>query len=141
MKSLRYSSVCLLIIILPFFSVAAQSPSAAITGLVDDPARAVVVGAKVTAINTDTGARTSVETNSEGIYAISGLIPGPYRVEVEAIGFKTIVHGGLILHVQDSAQINFHLDIGSTTESISVLADAITVETKDASVSGCATNL
>jgi hypothetical protein len=113
----------------------AQSSDAAITGLVDDPAKASISGAKITVINTDTGVRTSVTTNGQGGYAIPGLNPGPYRVEVEKLGFKTIIDAGLVLHVQDNVQLNFHMAVGSTSESISVQADTVNVPSTDASVS------
>src|SRR5215467_5281527 len=125
---------CLALLTLPA-PLRAQSSTAAITGLVDDPAKAAIPGANVTAINTDTGIRTSVTTNDQGSYAIPSLNPGPYRVEVEKPGFKTIVDAGLILHVQDNVQLNFHMALGSVEESISVQADAVNVNTIDATVS------
>jgi hypothetical protein len=134
----KYASrvvLCLLVIVIPFLSAAAQSPTGAITGLVDDPTKAGVAGAKVTVTNTDTGVKTAVETNADGAYAISGLLPGPYRLEVEKRGFKSVVDAGLVLHVQDNVQINFHLALGSATESVSISAEAITPNTTDASVS------
>lgn len=130
MKSLKPIACCVLFV-LPF-GLRAQSTSAAITGLVDDPARAPVPGAKLTVINTETGARTSFITSDQGAYGVPGLVPGPYRIEVEKLGFKTIIQDGLVLHVQDNVQMNFHMALGSTSESITVESD---VNSTDASVS------
>ena len=71
----------------------AQSTSASLTGFVDDPTKAVISGAQITAINTQTGVRTSTTTNSSGQYVLPGLEPGTYRVEVDKEGFKGICIG------------------------------------------------
>src|SRR4029077_2492701 len=64
------------------FSLFAQSPNGNINGLVSDPSRAAVVGAEIVAVNDVTGVQHTPKTNSEGIYALPNLPPGPYRVQV-----------------------------------------------------------
>jgi hypothetical protein len=113
----------------------AQSTSASLTGLVDDPAKALIPGATITAINTQTGEKASTTTNKEGQYVLPGLNPGTYRVEVDKPGFKGIIEAGLTLHVQDAVQINFHMALGSSSETVTVNADQNNINTTDGSVS------
>ncbi len=112
-----------------------QSTNAALTGVVDDPSKAVIAGAQITAINTETGVKSSATTNNSGVYVLPGLIPGAYRIEVDKQGFKGIIQAGLVLHVQDVVQLNFHMALGSMTETVTVTADSLNINTTDASVS------
>jgi hypothetical protein len=115
--------------------VIAQSTNAAITGRVTDPAKAVIGSAQVAAINTGTNVRYEAATNGTGSFVIPDLPPGPYRVEVEKPGFKTIVETGVVLHVQDTVELNFEMAVGAVAESITVNADQNNINTTDATVS------
>jgi len=97
------------------FSLFAQSPNGNINGLVSDPSRAAVVGAEVVAVNDVTRVQYTTQTNSEGIYVFPSLPPGPYRLQVSRIGFKTIIKPDIILNVQDALAINFTLPIEHST--------------------------
>jgi carboxypeptidase family protein len=70
-----------------------------VLGTVNDESGAVVPKATVTATNEKTGVGRSGTTNSEGSYQIPALLPGSYRVEAEASGFKKYRQGGVILRV------------------------------------------
>jgi hypothetical protein len=115
--------------------LAGQSTNASLTGVVDDPSKAAIAGVSITAINTETGVKSTTTTNGSGQYVLPGLIPGSYRVEVDKQGFKGIIESGLILHVQDVVQLNFHMAIGSMSETVSVSGDSVNINTTDASVS------
>ena len=113
----------------------AQSTNASVTGYVTDPTKAVIVGAKVIVINVATNIRYEATTNSAGSYDVMNLAPGPYRIEVEKPGFKTVVKSDVILHVQDTAAINFEMALGSASEIVTVTAGGLVVNTTDATVS------
>jgi hypothetical protein len=130
-----YVSVLCLIVSLSAGRVMAQSTNAAITGRVTDPTKAVIGGAQVAAVNTGTNVRYEAATNGTGSYVIPDLPPGPYRVEVEKPGFKTIVETGVVLHVQDTVELNFELAVGAVAESVTVSADQNNMNTTDGSVS------
>jgi len=117
------------------YTAIAQSTNASITGLVDDPTKAAIEGAQVTVVNVQTGVRTEGKTNASGAYVVTELIPGSYRVEVEKQGFKAVVQEELTLHVQDNLQLNFHLAVGSVSESVTVQGGAVGIDTTDATVS------
>ncbi len=101
----------------------AQSSDATITGIVTDPSKAVIRAAKVDLINANTGVHYSAITNGSGIYTVSGQV-GNYRIEVEHVGFKTVIAPGIVLHTQDVLEINFEMAVGSTSESVTVNATA-----------------
>jgi hypothetical protein len=129
-------SLPILVAILACASMAfAQSTSASLTGTVDDPSKALIGGASITAINTQTGVTASSKTNNSGQYVLPGLDPGTYRVEVDKQGFKGIIEAGLVLHVQDVVQMNFHMAIGSSSETVTVNGSGLQINTTDASVS------
>jgi len=58
-----------------------------------------VVGAEIVPVNDVTGVRYTTKTNNEGIYGLPNLPPGPYRVHVSKIGFKTLIKPGIVLDV------------------------------------------
>src|SRR5215472_7881411 len=61
-----------------------------IEGLVTDPAGAVVTNASVTVTSVDTGVASPTRTNSTGYYRVVDLVPGRYRVHIEATGFSPV---------------------------------------------------
>ena len=133
-RALALSVMSLSIWLNPSIS-SAQTTNAAITGRITDPSKAVLVDAHVAVINTGTNVRYEGRTNNAGSYVIPGLPPGPYRVEVEKPGFRTIVETGVVLHVQDTVELNYEMALGTISESITVTADTNNVNTTDASVS------
>jgi Carboxypeptidase regulatory-like domain/TonB dependent receptor len=112
----------------------AQTTNASVTGYITDQTKAVIVGAKVIVINVDTNGRYEAATNGVGSYDVPNLPPGRYRIEVEKPGFKTVVKSDLILHVQDTAAINFEMAVGSASEIVTVEAGGLVINTTDATV-------
>ncbi|HEY4047155.1 MAG TPA: TonB-dependent receptor [Acidobacteriaceae bacterium] len=98
----------------------AQSPNASATGQVTDSSKAIIVGAHVLAVDVSTNIRYDATTNGAGEYYFPNLLPGTYRMEAEKAGFKAVIKPDIVLHVQDSVEINFELAIGSTSDSITV---------------------
>jgi hypothetical protein len=122
-------------ITLNMVSLFAQSPNGNINGLVSDPSSAAVVGAEVVAVNDVTRFQYPTKTNSEGIYVLQNLPPGPYRVQVSKVGFKTLIKPDIILNVQDSLSINFTLMVGAFHEIVTVPGGAPLLNTESATVS------
>lgn len=83
--------------VLLLFSVAAFAQTAQITGRVTDRSDALVPGAKVAVINTETGVRREVTTNDPGYYTVPLLTRGIYRIEVEQTGFRKTTLSNLTL--------------------------------------------
>jgi hypothetical protein len=82
-----------------------------------------------------TGIRYETATNAEGIYNLSSLPPGVYRIQVSKPGFKTIVRPDIILNVQDAVSINFTLPIGAVSVTVTVEGGAPLINTQAATVS------
>src|SRR5262249_2188509 len=112
-----------------------QSTNASLTGRITDPSRAVIVGARVAAINEETNVRYETTTNGSGEYHLANLPPSAYRIEVEKTGFSKLVKPEVILHVQDALRIDFAMAVGSTSETVSVEGGAPLVNTEWATVS------
>ena len=108
----------------------AQGRMVEMTGLVTDAQGGVIPGAEVTATNEETGVVTGTLTNDVGWYTISGLIPGPYRVEAALEGFKTGVRPGLLLAIGDYGRTDFTLEVGEVTDQIIVTGTAPLLKTE-----------
>ena len=113
----------------------AQSPNGTISGLVVDLSGAAIVDADVLVANDATGVQYPSKTNGEGLYLLSNLPPGNYRIQVSKVGFKTLIKPGITLNVQDALAINFTLPVGAVSEIVTVTAGAPLVNTQSASVS------
>src|SRR5437868_2226904 len=70
-----------------------------ISGVVQDPSGAVVPGAQVRLIQTETGAVRLATSGSDGSYLVPSLVIGPYRMETFKEGFTTYVQSGIVLNV------------------------------------------
>ncbi|MBS1842629.1 MAG: TonB-dependent receptor, partial [Acidobacteria bacterium] len=116
-------------------SSSAQSPTGTISGIVTDPAGSSVAGADVLVANDATRVQFAGRSNEEGIYVISNLPPGSYRIQVSKPGFKTIIKPDVTLNVQDALAINFSLPLGSVSEIVTIEAGAPLVNIESGSVS------
>jgi len=104
-----------------------------ITGVVTDSTGLVVPNASITITNTATNAVRKAVTNEAGLYAVPGLVPGPYTVRVEMQGFRTMTRS-LELQVQQTARVDFTLQVGQVTEAIEVSGSAALLTTENATV-------
>jgi len=112
-----------------------QSPNGTMSGLVLDPSGRAIAGAEVLIVNDATGIRYAGATNGEGLYAVTSLPPGPYRIQVSKFGFKTLIKPDVVLNVQDALAINFTLPVGAIAETVTVEGGAPLVNTESAAVS------
>jgi hypothetical protein len=113
----------------------AQSTDATISGLVLDPSGKVIPDADIEILNESTSVHYSGKTNGSGIYMVSILPPGEYRVQVSKFGFKTLIKPGVVLNVQSAVALNFTLPLGATSESVTVNSGTSSINTTDGSVS------
>ncbi|HWZ51889.1 MAG TPA: TonB-dependent receptor [Granulicella sp.] len=90
------------------------------TGQVVDSSKAIIVGAHVLAVNVGTNLRYEAATNGAGDYYFPNLLPGTYRIEADKPGFTEVIKPDVVLHVQDAAEINFELPVGSASTSVTV---------------------
>src|SRR5689334_12482780 len=111
--------------------------STSIRGLVTDPSGAAVPGATITIRNTATNETRTVTTDESGFYAFPSIVPGTYDVTVSQSGFKKAEVTGRVAQVSESAQVDVRLEVGQTTESVTVsAAGAELLSTSSAEVGG-----
>lgn len=111
----------------------AQSDRGTLTGTVKDPTGAVVANAKVTATNLDTGEVRTATTSEEGNYTMPELSADPYRVSVEAPGFKTTTIDRVQVAVQVTRSADFTLEIGAVGDVVTVTGEnAPVIQTESA---------
>jgi hypothetical protein len=129
------------VLLLAFFVLMATALSAqviitsTIVGTVTDPQGGVVVGAKVTLKNVDTGVQWKAITDATGSYQFPNLIAGHYTVEVDHTGFAHTVSTPVALENGTTQRVNIGLRIGQTTETVEVSAAAALIKTDDANIS------
>ena len=133
------SFCCLLCCLISAFGLnapaGAQVETATLSGTVTDPSGAVIAGAQVRARRIETNTESTSTTNGSGIYLIVGLQPGHYRIFVSKQGFKQIDLTDVTLNVQESMNRNFALELGAASETVTVRADDLHINTTDATVS------
>src|SRR6478752_2510184 len=118
------------------FALAMLAPSAAtaqlggsgsIQGTVLDTSNAAVPGATVTATNVATGIATVRQTTTAGVYALTPLPPGEYRVTVTLSGFDRYVREGLLVDALSVVGLNVTLQVASLKQEVVVTADTPTL--------------
>src|SRR5215468_3950378 len=106
--------IALFVLAIGFSSSIWSQTLGSIVGEVKDGTGAVVPAVKVVAINAGTGVSRETLTNTSGIFTFPALTPGTYTVKVEAPGFQPVQRSNIELQVQQTANIDFVLNIGQT---------------------------
>src|SRR5262249_39608086 len=107
----------------------AQSDSGAITGTVTDESGAVVAGAKVTITNLNNGEARTITTSDGGYFTFPELPANPYRLTVEAKGFKIAVVENIQIGVQTTRRADVQLQAGEVSETVTISAAAPPIQT------------
>ncbi|MGI8989447.1 MAG: carboxypeptidase regulatory-like domain-containing protein [Bryobacteraceae bacterium] len=115
----------LLALCLAFSAVASgQTSTGSISGNVRDQSQATVANARITLTNTGRNESRSATSNKLGYYSFQLLPPAAYRLEVEAPGFKRFVRENVALDVAVAAVIDVELQLGTSSETVTVTASA-----------------
>jgi outer membrane receptor protein involved in Fe transport len=107
-----------------------QADTATIVGTVHDSSGAVVPGATITVTATDTGTKTVARTDTSGNFVVTPLRIGNYSVAVEAPGFKTETHSGIVLEVQDRVRVDFTMQVGAVSDTVNVQEAVPVIQTE-----------
>lgn len=111
----------------------AQSNYAVVRGSIFDPQHRPIPGARIHIVSQVTSARRDVVSNEAGLYEIAGLVPGAYALTVDHDGFKQAIQT-LTLEVGQQATLDIQLQVGASSESVTVEATGELLKTQDASV-------
>src|SRR5437016_2608280 len=132
--------VIALVAIILGISFQAFGQEATMVGTVTDPSGSVIAKAKITAKNAETGLVHSITTNEAGQYVLPDIHIGHYDVKAEATGFKAAEQKGIVLQVGDRARVDFQMQVGASSETITVEATPIRVQTDTGEVSNLITD-
>src|SRR5262249_20482415 len=116
-------------------SIWAQTDRSTITGTITDPAGAVVGGVLIEAKNIETDAVYRTLSTPTGNYNLSQIPTGRYELSATVSGFKKYVRTGITVPVAQTLRIDIALEVGATTESITVQAEAPLLKTESGEVS------
>ncbi len=108
---------------------ASAQANSELTGIVTDQTGAVVAGAKIVLIDPATELSKTTESGSTGLYDISGLNPANYNLKVTANGFGAFVQNGIAINVSSTSRVNVKLTVGAESQTVTVEAGALTVQT------------
>ncbi len=106
----------------------AQVSTATLNGTVQDNTGAVIPGAKVAVVQTQTGFRTETVSGPEGSFRFSSIPVGPYVIRVSKGGFASYKQEGIVLTVGQVATIQVAMTVGAQTQDVVVTAEAPAVE-------------
>ena len=130
----RYMIGLACVLVLFTATIRAQQTSGSSVGTVTDNTGAVVAGAAVTLTNVDTGDHRTATTNAAGDYQFVNLLPGNYRIDIEASGFKHFIRTNVVVQVQGNTRVDAPLELGNVSETVEVSSQAPLVETQQATL-------
>src|SRR5215472_13548002 len=128
------AGVFLVVLFLSAQPLQAQVDAGTILGTISDASGAPINGAKVTLTNEGTGAALSTTTGADGIYKITPLKIGSYKVSSSFQGFQTVTQTHIDVNVGQDVVINFTMKPGAVTETVEVVASVPVLQTQNASV-------
>lgn len=133
MKKYRPSWLAFTCVFVFITTALAQVYSGSLTGLVTDPAGAVVPGAAAVVTDENKGFKYSATTGSDGRYVLRNLPPGSYRLDVSAPGMRTYTRANISMTVGQNSEADVMFQVQGTTETVEVNASAPLLQTQDAS--------
>ncbi len=137
-RTLRKSAALLLTLATyPVFhgrSAHAQTVTGAITGEVADASGAFIPNATVTALDLNTGVKTVVQTNKDGVYSVRFLPLGNYKLTITAAGFAEKLTAPFPLQINQTVKIDTVLAIGEASASAQVTDSAPILDTTDGTI-------
>ncbi len=115
-------------------TAAGQSDRGTLAGTILDSSSAVVSQAAITVTGVDTGTVYDAVSSSGGAYRIPDIRPGAYNVKVAATGFKTAERTGVVIQVNNVSSLDITMQIGDAKETMTIVADAPTIETESSDI-------
>lgn len=117
-------------------TVAFSGANGAIRGTVSDAGGAVIPGATITASNEEDNTKIyTATTKDDGTFLLENLPSGRYSVRIDASAFKSSVYTGIQVRSQNIVEIRATLEVGAVQETVTVTAEASTVDATSSSIS------
>lgn len=134
-KAAQVIFVCLFVVFLSSLALA-QGDTGSIVGTVRDNSGAVVTAADVKVTNIKTGRVLEVKTSDAGEYSVPGLPAALYKVEASHSGFETGVVADVVLNATATRAVDVTLKVGAETQNVTVVANAVAVNTQTSGTGG-----
>lgn len=132
---MKSAKLAITFLFLVFTYAALGQTGGSITGLISDPAGAVVANAPVEAKNSATGVVASAATSATGNYVFGALPAGSYEITAVVPGFKKYTRTGITVQQLQTTRVDIALEIGASTDAVTVSADAPLLKTETGDVS------
>lgn len=139
MKGIRVLGLTCLMLAVSVPAVS-QTTTGRILGEVHDQTGAAVASATVTVSDVQRAVTRAVTTDQSGAYVVPALPPGTYVIRVEAKGFKTVEHPNVLLEVAKDADVDFSLQPGNVSETVTVMGEVPLLDTTSATLGGTLSN-
>ncbi|MFB3904504.1 MAG: carboxypeptidase regulatory-like domain-containing protein [Acidobacteriota bacterium] len=135
-KKVKYSFLGLMVFLAISFAGTGwgQEFRGSISGRILDATGALVPGVTVVATNEETNVSVQALSNEEGNYTIPYLLPGSYTISTDIPGFKKSVRKGIVVQVRDKLVIDFQIEVGEVTETVTVAAATPLLRVGDANL-------
>src|SRR5579859_1048680 len=95
-----------------------------ISGTVADTSGASIGQATLTLTNLDTNTKTQLKTDASGNYSFVNIVPGRYRIQADANGFKKFVREPIVVEVESGLRIDISMPVGAASETVEVTGEA-----------------
>src|SRR5215831_15685654 len=118
----------------PPVSVRGQAVYGSIVGTISDSSGGAVPNAKVVATEVEKGVTYTTSSNESGNFSQTHLVPGRYRVRVEATGFQAYVQEDIAVSADNVTQVNVSLQVGALTQTVEVKGEVALLKTEKADV-------
>jgi hypothetical protein len=127
--------VCIYVLLLAtFVSLLFGQATSRLNGDVRDTTGAAVPGVEITILNVDTGNERKVVTGDAGDYSVPSLAPGSYTVTASKQGFRQARRDGVRLEVNQTARLDFALDVGAVSETVEVVGSVPLIDSDTSSI-------
>jgi hypothetical protein len=126
--------LCTCLLALAPAAAAAQAVYGSISGTVTDGSGAILPGVSVTITSLERRTSDTVVSNESGFYLKERLLPGTYEVKAELASFKTAVVPSVVVNIDAQTPINFRLEVGALTETVTVTGGSPLLKTDRADV-------
>ena len=126
--------LAVLFLLLACLGVGLFAQSSSLTGNVTDGTGAAIPTARIEVVNSGTGLVKTANTDDRGVYLLSDLLPGTYKITISAPSFSTRVQDGAVISLNSVLRMDAALSVSQVVESISVSAGAVTLQTDRADI-------
>jgi hypothetical protein len=121
-------------LVCPRLAEAQSAGTGALVGTITDVTNALLPDVKIEITNEATGEKRVANSDQNGRYALSLLIPGSYRVEATKKDFKSAVESGIHVNVTETARLDIEMTLGTVTEKVTVVGKPGIVQTESSTL-------